>query len=330
MYRSEKDRRVDRGWQARAVSLYRLGYRQSEILSVLPHWLRSSVSRWIRDAIQSNPDLQTKHVLNARSRAGSSLQRRWIPATDGERPDPSVVLNKGKRGNTLHETVIRLYESGFTQAMIRKLEPRVTRSSCSRWLQHAIKHDPDIEVRHTLNATAVLGGQKPTMLVPSGQELTLFQNNQIPGKATRQLGVIPISGDESAIESEILRQQIQNEQYVEPRHNYNLVVKLRLVDKLSLRKSAAAYFAFTKRKISYSTVKRLTENTEIAWSDDEERKWMAEYLLGMAIDEERRGALAKKLASELNVDRGSKSTSNFVYEKIMLIAKNNILGLNES
>lgn len=200
--------------------------------------------------------------------------------------------------------VLQLYRLGHTQIEITSAMPKEPPSNIYRWIAQAVAKDSKIESEHQMSEK----GREVGAVVKVDQtrdRVTLFLDDATIVEHQMALGVSFAMGTPAQVDRELFRQQVTNGGYVEPDFNLPLLMKLRLVDGLSLRKTKKKYFWVTKRKISVYMIRKLLTNMEVVWEDEEGQKALYRELKAQAKFEEDRRKLAQHIKNEVTSQRPS-------------------------
>lgn len=215
------------------------------------------------------------------------------------------------RKNAARQKVLDLYRRGHTPAeIIAKFETE-PRRNIYRWIAEARDQKPGFAREH-LRERQSQEIEEPVPVGDNREQVTLFRDDQLNEVQQRGTGVYSATGDPSTWERQLFRQQVLRGCYVEPRFNFSLLQKLRLVDELSIRRTADEYFRITKRKISTYWVRKLLENVEVIWDTEADREWLARSMMGQALFEEQRRVLAKHIKEEPDEGGASRYARIFI------------------
>ncbi len=211
------------------------------------------------------------------------------------------AVKKSGSGKQHHESkrlrAVQLYRNGYSEAEISS-PLSVPQSTLNRWIGAARQIDPQTEMEHLQGAQGRKVGERFVKWGPVAEQVTVFSQDEVTGKVTMGPGVLAAAGSKRRIEEELFRQQLASGQYVSPRYNLPLLMKLHLVDGFGYIQTAKEYFFATKRHVSPSTVRRLVKDMTVEWHDDEGKRAMADLFTGKAAYEEQLRNRAKMFTAQ--------------------------------
>ncbi len=191
-----------------------------------------------------------------------------------------------RRPDQERSRAIQLYREGYSQYEVHQVMPSVPQSTLNRWIASERESDQTLEIAHVQGAQGRTVGVPLAVWERVAKRITVFSQDAVTGEVQRPPGVFAAAGDPAQIEEQLIEQMREAGEYVPPKYNLPLLVKLRCLDGLGFRRTAKDYASLTKRKISSSTVRRLLKNITVEAADPEGKRVMEAMFMEQAKGEE--------------------------------------------